>query len=173
MLYVISSKIRLLVSSPSRWSTLLPVTSHSLTPPLSKLKLSCTDYYSQSGNQGTSRCLDMNTFPLLYLMPLWGFLASCPVRSTKYGPAKVILLPTPPGSIGIQIRYASTVKRTMRPLNMLSFTTQRKLRTGPPTSQGSPTLALPPHYCSQLCSCKDSQTTCHLRYLYRVPTLGL
>jgi len=95
-------------------------------------------------------------------MPLWGFLASCLVGSPKCSPVKAILLSTPPGSTGIQTHYASTVRRMMRPLNILSFTVQLKLKNGPSTSQGSLTSALPPHYDTQLCSFQDWQTISQL-----------
>jgi len=104
----------------------------------------------------------MITFSLLHLIHLCGFLASCPVGLTKCRPVKPILLPIPAGLTGIQTHYANTVRWTTRSLNMRSSTAQLKLRNGPPTSQESPTSALPPRYGPQLCSSKDSQTTSQL-----------
>jgi len=162
MLSVTSSKTLLWRTSLFRLPILTRTTHQPQIPPISKLKLICTHYSSNRGKKGTSHHLDMATLPLPHLMPLWGFLALCPDGSTKYALVKAILLPTLPGSTGMQTHYASTVRRMMRPSNMLSFTAQLKLKNGSPISQGSPTSAPRPHYGTQLCSSKDWQTTSQL-----------
>jgi len=142
-----------------RLPTLIPATPHPLPPPISKLKLSCAHDSSQRGSKGISHHLHMVTFPVLHYLPSCSFLASSPVGSPKCGPVNVLFLPLHPSSTGMQTRFASTVRRTMRPLNIQSSTASLMLRNSPPVSQGSPTSALLPHYGSQLCSSKDSQTT--------------